>query len=221
VEKFRVTLTGKMPLLLHADNIEWADMLEAWKKDPNMRVRSRAGDDRTPAWRWIGSAYTDGKQLVIPSDNLMVAFREGGALVNTGKGKKTYKAQTQSGAMVVEPSWPILVGGKSIPYAPIKALMEEEDFNVHQQRANELGFVLSIKRAKIGFSKHIRVRPRIDTPWSISGTIQVWDDTLTEDVLRVVWTQAGLYKGLCDWRPGSKTPGQYGTFEAEIARIKG
>ena len=58
----RIELTGKMPLIMHADNIEWADEMEAWRTNPANKAKSKAGDDRTPPWRWIGSLnYNDPK----------------------------------------------------------------------------------------------------------------------------------------------------------------
>ena len=116
MRKYEVTLTGTTPLLMHWDNIEWADQMDAWKNDPANRKDSRAGDDRSPAWRWIGSCYHDGKHITIPSDNLMRSMMEGGAMVPVpgGKNGKTFKAQTQSGMMVSESDWPVLVDRKSV-----------------------------------------------------------------------------------------------------------
>ena len=53
-----------------------------------------------------------------------------------------------------------------------------------------LGFELFAKGAKIGQSKHIRVRPRFNA-WSASGTITVFDDSM-EDRLRVTMVATGL-----------------------------
>lgn len=217
MRSYTVTLTGKMPLLHHQDNIEWADVMDAWKNDPNNKKKSKAGDDRSPAFRWIGSLYHDGKVISMPSDNLMRSFMEGGAmvLVPGGKNGKTFKAQTQSGMLVDGTHWPLLVKGKEIPVAPILRLSEEQDFAAHRAAAEKHGFSLFLKRAKIGQSKHVRVRPMFEA-WSTSGTVHVWDDQITIDVLRQIATQAGLYKGLGDWRPGGRTPGPYGMFTAEV-----
>ena len=71
------------------------------------------------------------------------------------------------------------------------------------------------KRVKIGMSKHIRVRPVFQS-WSITGDLAVWDDQITKEILQNIIERAGQYKGLGDWRPGGKTPGPYGTFEARL-----
>lgn len=217
MRNYEVRIIGKTPLLMHADNIEWADFIQRWLGDPNNRKLSKPGDDRSPAFRWIGSLYHDGESVSLPADNLMRCLMEGGAMVTVGGGRarKTFKSQTQSGCMVAEAYWPITVKGKRIAVAPIEALKQERDFDKHQEAAAKLGFSLFLKRARIGQSKHIRVRPRFDS-WEASGTLNVWDEQLTENVVRQVLEFAGQYKGLGDWRPGGKTPGPHGMFAVEI-----
>ncbi len=214
---YKVTITGKTPLLMHADNIAWADRMDQWKSDPGNKSKSKAGDDRSPAFRWLGCLYHDGEHIAIPSDNLMRCLMEGGAMVPVpgGKGGKTFKAQTQSGLMVTEPFWPLEIRGATIPVAPFIALESEGDYQKHEAAASAAGFMLFLKRAKIGQSKHVRVRPRFDG-WSASGTISVWDEAITERVLGQILEYAGQYKGLGDWRPGAKTPGPHGMFTATI-----
>jgi hypothetical protein len=191
--------------------------MERWRADPKNKKHSKAGDDRTPAFRWLGSLYHDGNIVSVPQDNIMRAIMEGGAMVPVpgGRGNKTFKAQTQSGMVVAEPYWPLRIGGAEIPVAKILALKQEPSFDTHRAVVASLGFELFLKRAKIGQNKHIRVRP-IFSDWSLGGSIHVWDDQITASVLRDILTYAGSYKGLCDWRPGGKTPGPYGRFEATI-----
>jgi hypothetical protein len=201
---------------MHHDNISWAETMAEWSKDPANKSISVAGDDRTPAHRWIGSLYIDGGLVAIPSDNLMTMLREGGARCPTGKGKGTFKRQTQSGLVVDQSGWAVLVEGKAIPYSAIEPLLREKDFAAHEVAVRKLGFTLFTKRARIGNSKHVRVRPRFDQ-WEASGTITVFDDTITKRVLADILTFAGRYAGLCDWRPSSpKSPGPFGTFTAEV-----
>lgn len=214
---YEVTLTGSTPLLMHADNIEWADAMEEWKTNPANKKGSKAGDDRSPAWRWLGSLYHDGNVVVLPSDNLSRCFMEGGAMVPVpgGKNGKTFKSQSQSGMMTGEPVWPLLVNGKTISAKDLLALQKENSFAAHKDFCEKAGFMLFVKRAKIGASKHIRVRPRFDR-WATRGTIVVWDEQITEGVLKDILEYAGKYKGLGDWRPGGKTPGPHGMFSAEV-----
>lgn len=221
MERYQVTITGKTPILFHHDDVEWADRMEDWKNNPANKKGSKAGDDRSPAWRWIGSLYHDGRRICLPSDNIMRAIMEGGAMVPVpgGKNGKTFKSQTQSGITSPDAHWPILLDdGATIAIDAVHALMAEDSFPAHKAACQELGFSLFVKRAKVGTSKHIRVRPRIDA-WRAVGQLVVFDQQISEAVLRDILAYAGQYKGLGDWRPGGKTPGPYGMFTAEVKRI--
>src|SRR6185503_2282315 len=124
METREIKLTGTTPLLMHADSIDWADQMEEWKNNPDNRAKSKAGDDRTPPWRWIGCLnYNDPKAgvVTIPSEYIMRSIMGGGAEVPTGKGKKTFKAQSQSGLLCSEFHWPLLVSGKEIPMKAVNA----------------------------------------------------------------------------------------------------
>lgn len=218
--RYEVTIKGVSPLLMHNDNLQWSDVMDQWKKDPANKKDGKAGDDRSPAWRWIGNLYTDSGMVCIPSDNLMTMLREGGARCPTGKGQKTFKAQTQSGIVVDQIAWPIVGPMGPIKYGPITELINNADFQKHELTAEALGFNLFVKRAKIGMAKHIRVRPRFDE-WQATGTLTVFDDQITTDVLCDIITVAGAYCGLGDWRPSSpKSPGSFGKFTAEVKEIK-
>lgn len=220
IRKYEITLTGKTALLMHHDSLEWADSMEAWKLNPKNKKYSKAGDDRTPAYRWIGCLYHDGRQVAMPQDNIMRCIMEGGALVLVPGGKmgKTFKAQTQSGIMCETPFLSFFTGGKEVQMTDIHPLMEEPDFKIHQETAEDLGFSLWAKRARIGRAKHVRVRPRFDS-WSVVGTLVVLDKQITLDVLLDILETAGRLKGLGDWRPSSATPGPFGTFEAAVREL--
>jgi hypothetical protein len=221
METYLIKLTGETPLLMHWDNIDWCEVMQKWGKDPANKKNSVAGDDRTPAFRWLGNLYHEAGRVVIPADNLMTVLREGGAKVPTGKKGATFKRQTQSGLLVNESAWRLTIGGAEIDAAGlIKTLKNENDFEVHQAEVEKLGFTLFIKRARIGQAKHIRVRPRFDK-WECSGTISVLDDSINKDTLQTILTYAGVQCGLGDWRPSSpKSPGPFGRFAAEVSRKK-
>jgi len=220
MRNYQVVIEGKTPLLMHHDNIAWADFMEDWNADPENKKLSKPGEDRTPAWRWMGCCYHDGKVLAIPQANIMRSLMEGSAQVPVpgGRSGKTFKAQSQSGMMCVEANWPLLIGGKTVAWADIERLKDETSFAEHQAAVNKLGFELFVKRAKIGARKHVRVRPKFNESWQLRGTIAVWDDQITEAVLAQILSFAGQYKGLGDWRPGAKTPGPYGTFTAQVKK---
>lgn len=220
MEHYEITITGTQPLLMHADDIEWADQMDAWKNDKDNKKSSKAGDDRSPAHRWLGNLYHDGERIVMPVENIMRCIMEGGAMVPVpgGKNGKTFKAQTQSGIQPLAPSWPILVESKEVPVAKLLKLTAQKDFTAHKQAALDHGFELFIKRAKIGSSKHVRVRPQFQR-WTVRGELVVSDEQITQSIFEDILEMAGKYKGLGDWRPSSpKAPGFRGMFTAAIKR---
>jgi hypothetical protein len=216
-----VEITGKTPLLMSADNVDWADRIKQWQAKPANKRISVAGDDRSPAFTWIGRLYNDGERVTMPSDNLMSCLMGGGALVPVPGGRrgKTFKSQSQSGLLIPEYHWPIYVDGKTISMADINVLKEVESFQDHEAMVKDLGFELFVKRAKIGNSKHVRVRPRFDK-WAISGTIMIIDSQITTELLLSILEVAGNQKGLGDWRPGAKAPGSFGMFESKLIAKK-
>lgn len=220
-KRFAVKFTGETPLLLHNDNLYFQDqVLKKWQMDPANQKKSVKGDDRSPAFTWMGYLYHEFGKVVIPSDNLMTVLRDGGKKCPTGKGKGTFKALSQSGILVDQSSWPLTIGGNEIPMAPIEALFTEENFEEHERAVKGMGFELFSKRAKIGTAKHVRVRPRFDK-WECEGTVTILADEISPANLRDILTFAGAYAGLGDWRPSSpNAPGPFGKFAVEIAEVK-
>lgn len=220
MERYQIILEGETPLLMHRDNIQFSERVRAWQQEN--RSLSVAGDDRTPAWSWIGSLYDDGEYVGLNADNMMTMLREGGAKVPTGSKNETYKRQTQSGIVLEEICPPLLVNGKRLEMAPISALLDEDDFASHVEAVQEMGFDLLVKRAKVGTSKHIRVRPMFGK-WAVITSLMVVDPKesgITQEVLQKILNKAGSLCGLGDWRPSSRTPGQFGRFSATVEPIE-
>jgi len=205
-------LTGLTPLLMHADSIEAADELEKFRKDPSNKKNGKAGDDRSPAWSYQGYIYGDGTHVCMPSDNLMAAIRKAAAEI-TLKKQKTFKAMSQSGMMVEQEFMEFRAKGKQIALADLPS--RDRSFSEHVEACQALGFRLWMKRAAVGQAKHIRVRPRFES-WSVKGTMLVTNDAITREVLDQMLTIAGRQVGLCDWRPGCKTPGPFGQFSVTL-----
>jgi len=222
MKQYTVTLTGLTPLIMHNDNLAFSEKITAWQKDPANKAYSVAGDDRSPAWTWLGYTYHDGKILGIPSDNLMTMLREGGAKMKK-KGQETYKKQTQSGIMIDRQQWDLAVGGKTIEIAPLfEELIGNGTFIEHIEAAEARGFELLVKRAAIKSAKHVRVRP-LFRDWVATGTMTILDPEqsgLTLPVLKTIFAQAGSEVGLCDWRPSSsKSSGSFGKFSTTIKAV--
>jgi len=220
MERYSVTLASVTGLLMHADDLTWRAEMERWGADPENKKLSRPGDDRTPAFRWIGSVYHDREHVGIPSDNLMTALREGGSRVPVpGKRNLTYKKQSQSGIVVDQILWPIQTPKGVVPWAECRALAAVKDYEEHEAAAQRMGFELFAKGARVGQSKHIRVRPRFDS-WTAFGTLTVTDESINEQVLGMILDAAGTYCGLGDWRPSSpKSPGPWGRFVATAVKL--
>lgn len=216
---YKVTLTASSPLLMHYDDVNAADALAAWRTAPANQKYKKTGDDRSPAWTWLSYMYHDGSVIGIPGANLMKCMMEAGALVPVpgGRSGKTFKSQSQSGMQIQEEMWPLLVDGKKIPMSKLAALLTERDFEKHQEVARALGIDLFVKRASIGNTKHVRVRPKFHR-WEASGTVVVWDDKISIVVVQDLFSLGGSYKGICDWRPSSKmSPGPFGRFSAKVS----
>jgi hypothetical protein len=221
VRTYAVHLESKTGLLMHADNLEWKAKIERWQHDPKNKGKSIAGDDRSPAWLWIGCLYHDGNVIAIPQDMVMSSLMGAGAEVNEPKpSKKTFKARTQSGMVSPEQFWPLLVNGAPIPMKDVLALVGNEDFHHHLDVVQRLGFALDIRRVRVGMSKHVRVRPIFST-WAARGVMTAWDDALTTSVLEQIFEIAGDRKGIGEWRPSSRTPGPFGRFKVTLEEVAG
>lgn len=212
--RYRFALHGMMPLLMHNDDVAASDSLSAWRKDPVNKNVSVAGDDRSPAWTWHTYCYHDGTHLAMPSANIAVCLRQAGTNLILKK-QKTFKELTQSGMLIDTEYCEFLCGGKQFAVDDLKQV-EDRSFTEQCTAVRELGFRLFTKRARVGSSKHIRVRPRFDN-WEVRGTLTVFVPELSLDVLTQIFNLAGRV-GLCDWRPGCKTPGPFGMFSSTIER---
>lgn len=208
-------LTGIMPLLMHADDVEASDQLQAWRRSPENKNRSVAGDDRSPAWTWQTYCYSDGENIVMPSDNIMVALRSAGSQMILKK-QKTYKEITQSGMLITTEFCEFRAGNdRPVPMSFLESV-RELSFKEQADKCRDAGFRLFAKRARVGMAKHVRVRPRFDK-WSVRGSLMVMAPELTFEAVSQLFELAGRV-GLCDWRPGCKTPGAYGMFSAKVTQ---
>jgi len=206
---------------MHNDNLAFSEKyIKTWQQLPESKKLSVAGDDRSPAWSWIGYLYHDGRHIGVNSDNIMTMLREGGAKV-TNKGKETFKKQTQSGIILDQQQFDLYVSGERIKCSDLTELVGNNDFASHLETAEMLGFELNVKRAKIGKAKHIRVRPMF-RDWTLEGSLTVLDTELfglTQRILETILNQAGALCGICDWRPSSPSSGTFGKFQPKIVKV--
>lgn len=215
IRSARFTLKGITPLLMHADDVEAATTLDEWRKAPGNKNVSVPGDDRSPGWTWQTYLYRDADgNVAMPADNVMVALRQAGAKM-TLKRQTTFKAITQSGLLMTAETLDFANGGKPVSASEFVKIRDEK-FTDQKKAVEKAGFELLIKRAKVGTSKHVRVRPMFRS-WQVSGVIQIMAPEITIDSLVMLFDLAGDV-GLCDWRPGCKTPGRFGMFEATVTK---
>lgn len=211
---YEFELTGRTPILFHCDDVMAADELEMWRKSPENKNISKAGDDRSPAWTWTRYLYHDGQNLVVPNELIMACLRKAGSDVKLS-GKKTAKSASQSCIIMTDFNSSFFVKGKQIPYGPIVRLAEKS-FKEQFDAVQKMGFRLLVKRAAVNGSKHVRVRAMFEG-WSVKGSFEVTDPVFTPELLRLLFDGAGRYAGLGDWRPGSpKSPGSYGIFSSKL-----
>jgi len=215
IRSFRFVLKGITPMLMHADDVEAASTLDVWRKAPSNKNSSVKGDDRTPPWSWQTYVYRNDKgNVALPADNLMVALRQAGGKVIL-KGQTSFKAITQSGLLITDETLDFTNGGSPVSIASFVS-ERDETFADQKKRAEKAGFELFVKRAVVGQNKHVRVRPMFRA-WKVSGVIQILTPDITFENLKTLFDLAGDI-GLGDWRPGCKTPGRFGMFEATVSK---
>jgi hypothetical protein len=219
VREVKFELIGRTALLMHADNIEMSDRLTRWRKASENQGVTVAGDDRSPGWTWMTYLYLgeEGREVVMPSECVMACLRVAGARMIL-KGKKTYKEVSQSGMNIDEEFCQFRINDNKKLMVDDLAGFDTNDFEKHMDAATKLGFRLWAKRAAVGAKKHIRVRPRFER-WIVSGTMKVEAQELTESALNQLFAIAGKV-GIGDWRPGAKTPGPFGQFEAKLTFVE-
>jgi len=225
MRNYKFTIEGKpgSSLLMHADDVESGDILQAWRKNSANKAHKVAGDDRSPVWTYTHYFYARDGRVVIPTENLIACLVKGGMSIAPGKGRKqSIKAAVAAGLVFDAESFDLLVAGKPVKLDKVAALREKcmkAPFSEHQALAKSLGFSLDVRRAKVGQAKHVRVRPRFDK-WAAVGTFSVIDDgALPHESIVDLWDISGATVGLMEWRPSAIKPGPYGKFDATIEEI--
>ena len=74
MKRYEITMTGRSPLIMHRDNLDFAERnVKAWTRIPENKALTQAGDDRTPAWTWIGYLYNDKNVVGLDADITIIA----------------------------------------------------------------------------------------------------------------------------------------------------
>lgn len=225
MERYRVKITGgPTSMLMHADDVEAADKLRAVRDGQKANKKaSVSGDDRSPAWSWKTYLYADGGNIIVPTANIQTAMMKAGAEFKLDK-RKSLKGATMSLLRFEDIGWPLYVDAKrALTTKQIDSIDDEDPFEEHAKAALGMGFILDVRRAAVGMSKHVRVRPKFAPGWWCEGTMMNTNPELvSEDTLRKLLTYCGDMVGIGDWRPSSpKKPGPHGRFTIELKKLKG
>ena len=132
--------------------------------------------------------YKDEKGAYVPGVMLKACFREAGK--NFKNGKSSYKDTVLSSVFVEEQKI----------YLKDKKTYDEID-----RRA------VVVQRNRV-----VRSRPKFNN-WEIETTLRYNDDRITEDKIRQIVEEAGITKGLGDYRPAKG--GEFGTFEIDTFEV--
>jgi hypothetical protein len=223
--RFTLTMKGLTPLLMHADDVEWSDRMEIDRGEINKvkekgKSKGKKGDDRSPAWSWIGYLYRTPEGVVsLPVENIRKCLMQAGKMVGKPKGGNTnYQREVATGVWIEGAYGPVLIGGKPVnAEATLVKLDREPDYQRHTAEVAKLGFRLWAKRAPLkGGGKHVRIRPRFEAGWGATFTGSLDPEIIDKDTFAQVVELAGSRIGVGDWRPSSPTPGTYGMFDTEL-----
>lgn len=227
--RFDITLTGTMPLLMHWDNPESELSEDRLAYAAAHRGDHAKGDDRSPAWTWFYyvsfDAHPNGKNEVgIPWEYIVRILGDAGAQMKGAKANSTLKREAVASVMPIVDEhlcYPLRLGSKkrTLTYEQLKPMVGVKEFRSHVEFARKNDFNLLVKRAAVGQSRHVRVRPQFPV-WQVTIPVTLLASTqLSGDSFGQLWKHAERL-GIGDWRPSApKSPGIYGTFKAEIQEV--
>lgn len=214
-DAYAFTLTGITPLLQHYDSPTFTDELTDYRKNDPAGKSGAKGDDRNPPWTWAGylNVNSETGAVCIPQMNLTACLRDGGKKIAASSRRGSMKSASVTAFTIVESDLDIVLhDGRLVNIADVMAF-HDEPFVAQIKMAEKLGIKLDVRRASLGTSKHVRVRPQFAAGWSIAGSLTVEDESLTHGALYDIFTAAGRLAGLGDWRPSApKSPGPFGRF---------
>jgi hypothetical protein len=185
---YRVTIEGAVPIVMH--NGQTADPLNSYSKAIKAisGKRKKVDDDyeKMAALEWEAALYVDSsdeRRPVIISGHVVESCIVAGA-------KRSKMGPAAKTALYVDGDAKFFVDGKTVGMDDIKSKPE---------------YRLATP-VKVGMARVVRTRPFFKK-WSAEFALNVMDDVANEDDVRSWIRDAGLYVGLCDWRP------RYGRFK--------
>jgi hypothetical protein len=188
IKVYNVTIAGSVPILMH--NGQTADPLNGYAKAlkaiSGKRKKVDADHEKMAELEWEAALYldhsTESRKVIVSGHVVESCIVAGAKRSKMGPAAKT--------ALYVDGEAQFFVGGKQVTLDEIKGKPE---------------YRLAIP-VKVGMARVVRTRPKFEG-WSAQFTLNVMDDVANKDDVESWIRDAGLYVGLCDWRP------RYGRFK--------
>lgn len=181
MKQFQVEIEGVTPYMQHRmDDAK----LEDWEKNRRLIIE-RDDISKDDQFRAEFHSYNDKDGFYIPSEHLVGAFINAGAMVKSkvGNGKKSMKN--------------IVAGMFSIKEQKLRL---PKEYEIDKRSAVNRNI-----KARI-----ICIRPKWNE-WSAKFTLLVDNDTLTKETIQEIITNAGQYIGIGSFRPTNN--GMFGRFK--------
>ena len=182
-----VEIEGITPMLMHKCGI-----IESGSA-------SKADKDYSGEWKRGTYLSSNGDGcIIVPQLNLLAMVRD------ACKGQKIGRTAMNR----------VVVPGIDIPfeYFEVPVLYRGKKITLDMVETNNWLFTCAVvvQRNRVN-----RVRTQLPIGWTAQWRFDIFDRRVTEDILRNLLSDAGVYAGLCDWRPGAPKPGKFGMFEVK------
>lgn len=186
---YEVTIQG-------LDAILFNRMLSNTEKTSGSDAKEDPSDREWRTWRLKTYSDDDG-MLYIPGENIQECMKEGSKYWGQkipGEGNKTYTDLIASATIVEKMALGLSCDSDELlPY--------DKMVNGNPSKGKKSG------------AKVLRVRPLL-RPWGGTFLLHVFDGRLSPEILKIIITYAGTFRGLGDWRPN------FGRFEmVKIAKL--
>lgn len=184
ITKVSVTLEGVVPLLCHNGDLCDPFYGPAITMKEITKKKTKTEDDLLALRKleFLGGLYLDDKGLPCLTADVILGF------LSAAAAKLKSKKPMQAGVFTDDDFFPIEYPGSKDP----QAMYEKRDF-------------VLVKRARVGQSAVMRVRPRF-RQWKVSFVLNIVTDIIDARTVKESIEKAGRTVGIGDWRP------RYGRF---------
>jgi hypothetical protein len=186
--KVNTAIQGVSPILQHKFGDATLDTL-----GENAKRRTAKADY---SLEWMATMYVSSNGLLFQPAAHIEAAMVRAATNFIIKGRKTFKDAFKGFVYVTPDEIPHLWNGQPVT-APDESLLIEPTENLS----------VSIMRVVVNRAAVARSRLQVEIGWQLAFTIEVHDDSIAPETLRVVLEEAGRAFGIGDNRP------RYGRFE--------